>query len=223
MTTPEKRKFRRVKEKRDMEKEILAVIRVVMQGFPRTEDEDGQEDEWKTLVALRDLKLPVREVMNMMFMDEMVQRKEIASRKTLVLHGFTKGEPISFKRSAHRSMQFAIKDLDGVTSEHATLIAAPVGTQPQWLEDEEVEEEGAKSVEEEEEPKDMDQDDLPKTPPMGADLYPQPSPKRDREEGDAETPSAEVEDMNIDGLGPDTAEQPPLPPPTPTKKGKTEE
>ena len=214
MTTPEKRKFRRVREKRDMEKEILAVIRVVMQGFPTTQDEDGQEDEWKTLVALRDLKLPVREVMNMMFMDEMVQRKEIASRKTLVLHAFTKGEPISFKRNAHRSMQFVIKDLDGVAAEHATLIAAPVGTQPQWLEDEEVEEEGAKSVEEEEEPN---------TPPMGADLYPQPSPKRDREEGDAETPSAEVEDMNIDGLGPDTAEQPPLPPPTPTKKGKTEE
>ena len=223
MTTPEKRKFRGVAMKREMQKEVLAVLRVVMQGCETTYDEEGLVDETKTIVPLRDLQASVREVMDMMFMDEMVMRKEIASGKPLVLHAFTKGEPISFRRTAHRSSQFAIKDLDGVTSEHATLVAAPAGTLPQWLEDEEVEEEGAKSVGEgEEEQKDMDQDELPKTPPREAAQYSQPSPKRDREEEGAETPSAGGEDMAIDaGLGPDTAEQPPLPAPTPTKQQKT--
>ena len=87
--------------------------------------------------------------MDMMFMGTMVQRKAIASGKPLILHAHAKGEPIVFKRSRTSSMQVAIKDLDGVTSEHATMVAAPAGTAPQGLADGIQEEEEAQTAEEE--------------------------------------------------------------------------
>jgi len=193
MTTPEKKRYKTVKKKEDMKKEVKVVIRVVMQ-YPETFDEDNLRDETKTVVMARDMDITVQELLETIMMDPMVQRKIDASGRSLTLHAFAKGETMLFKRGKALAAGVAIKDLDGASSGHMTMVATPAGLEAVWLGDGEEEAEGYQSAEEGAEgtppPAQNKEDPMPSTPQP-------PSPKRGRDP-EEETPTTGLEGMHMD-------------------------
>ena len=132
MTTPEKRQFQELEEEQENAKDVLAMAVVILQGWPITNDKEGDIDENSVMIMCRNPTMTMSNMKTEIENDEGMRRKQQSSKAAATIHCRIQGHDMAFKGTQNKAKKTRVKDIDGYKEGKLYFVVTPTGIKPEW-------------------------------------------------------------------------------------------